>query len=272
MKSVDCSLGLLGAWSTNRHPSAANSRHIIGSWAAKSALQYFAVEYLVHLSWDHYDYFHDVISDLGARTKCGAAMCWSFVVMDLSLMALGTAAMVAASLITSPVLRVGGLHPKFLDEGKRVQKGLEKKRMRLTALVRLSLGLTGLALFGVGAFPDDYLEVPHRICTLAVIIGSVATLGMLWWLWRKPRPKTARGLLALAVVSIVGAVGFIVSSYVPGLFERLAVYGFIAGIFTMGIALTNGAHQPSADELVPGMDTRGDERGAGFRAQVRKSS
>lgn len=289
MKSVATrTLGLLGSWSTNRHPSPADSRHIIGSWAAKSALQYFAVEYLVHLTWNHYDYFQNVISALGARRCDIPAGCGSsFVIMDLSFMALGVGALVAASLITSTVLRVGGSYPKFLDEMTQSIKGHEKATdralvfrhlggehfgrplttpHRLTTAVRISMGVTGLALIGVGAMPDDYMPFGHNLSTSIVVVGSVATLTMLGLLWRKPRPKTAVAMLCLAAISAIGAVGFGFPALtqlifkldlnwgLTGLFERLVVYGFIFGLFGMGLALTNGAHQPSAEEVAAKME------------------
>lgn len=275
MNSVDTNIGLLGAWSTNRHPSAADSRHIIGSWAAKSALQYFAVEYLVHLTWNHYDYWHNVISDLGARhcdnaTNCGS----SFVIMDLSFMALGVGALVAASLITSTVLRVGGIFPKLVEESEsKSNLGRELGRLhRLTTTVRFSMGGTGVALIGVGAFPDDYLLFWHGLSTSIVVVGSVATLITLGLLWIKPRPKTAVGILGLAAISVVGAIGFGVPELArmffnqdlqwgwTGLYERLVVWGFIFGLFSMGLALTNGAHQPSAAEVAARQEEEATQR------------
>src|SRR5579859_1342754 len=103
---------LLDDWSLSRNPDPADSRHIIGSWAAKSMLQYVAVEYLVHLTWEDYDYSTNVVSDLGARgceDIAGHLLCrTSFAVADLSFMFIGLGAIVAAFLITSAVLRVGG--------------------------------------------------------------------------------------------------------------------------------------------------------------------
>ncbi|MFE4835877.1 DUF998 domain-containing protein [Arthrobacter sp. NPDC056691] len=265
MDSVaDTNIGLLGAWSTNRHPSAADSRHIIGSWAAKSALQYFAVEYLVHLTWNHYDYRYNVISALGARHCDNANNCGSsFVIMDLSFMVLGVGALVAASLITSTVLRVGGLFPKLIEESdSKNNHGRELDRLHgLTTAVRISLGVTGVALIGVGTFPEDYLLFWHVVSTSIVVVGSVATLITLGLLWLKPRPKTAFAILGLAAISVVGAIGFGVPELarvffsldlqwgLAGLYERLVVWGFIFGLFGMGLALTNGAHQPSAAEV-----------------------
>lgn len=201
-------------------------------------------------------------------------------------MALGVGALVAASLITSTVLRVAGSYPKFQSEaalsrqahpevvsrrtqifqhigGEHFGRKLSR-RHHLTTALRISMGLTGAALIGVGAMPEDYMRTGHLWSTGVVVVGSVATLTMLGVLWLPERPKTAAFLLILAAISVVGAIvlGATVmvsglgesTSWVPlGLFERFVVYGFILGMATMGLALTNGAHKPLLPASRPGV-------------------
>ena len=61
-------------------------------------------------------------------------------------MALGVGPLVAASLITSTVLRVGGVDPRFVEDATLSNENIGKKLVRLhrlTAAVRISMGAQG---------------------------------------------------------------------------------------------------------------------------------
>ncbi|WP_138413296.1 DUF998 domain-containing protein [Sinomonas gamaensis] len=103
---------------------------MIGSWAARSMVQYFFVERLVSVAWHHidhtkkapnnfidYDYSWNFVSDLGARgchildggTVYERWVCSPlFAVMNASFMLVGIGVFVAAALISATVLRAGG--------------------------------------------------------------------------------------------------------------------------------------------------------------------
>ncbi|WP_422933435.1 DUF998 domain-containing protein [Sinomonas sp. P47F7] len=276
----------LDSWSKGRNPSPADSRHLIGSWAAKSLLQYFAVEWIVFLSWSDYAYWRNVVSDLGARgchSVDGQTTCRSaFVAADLSFILIGVGVTVAALLITSTVLRVGGHsaeHEKELrlsraagqanlPATKRLirhlggeHEGRELTRAHhLTTATRFFMAVAGLAVVGVGVFPEDFYAADgmpwgHMISTAVFLVCAIVTLVLLGILWLRPRPVVARILLGLAAVASVGGTLFLIKTVAAiaghpevlgdftGLYERGVIYGFIVGMAVMGWALSSGAHR-----------------------------
>lgn len=200
----------------------------------------------------------------------------SFVAADLSFIFLGVGVIVAAVLITSTVLRVGGRYDKCLEQSslswterrtdatywKLLLRHLAGEhygreltgRHRLTTALRIVLGVTGLSLLGVGSIPEDYVGWAHNVSTAGFLVFSIATVVLLALLWREPRPKIAAFLRVVAIFMVVGGLVFLYAfigslagwdiSWVPaGLFERFVVYGFIAGMVTMGFTLSSGAHR-----------------------------
>lgn len=245
-------------WTAGPGSHPGDRRHMVGSWAAKSVLQYFAVEYLVMLSWTHYDYLFNMVSDLGAR-NCNdlvpTSLCpsSSFIVADLSFIFLGVGTMTAASLITTRVLRVGG---HVVDFKNVVADGRDR---RLTIWFRWFLGITGLALIGIGVFPEDYLRGLHIASTVVVLMCAIFSLALLGTIWRQPRPLTsivlfiaagvaAVGGLFLAGIALARLMNIDVSQLPGGFFERLVIYGFIFGVFVMGWTLSNAARRQTSKD------------------------
>ncbi|WP_336857337.1 hypothetical protein [Sinomonas albida] len=286
MSVISWAADQLDDWSKGRNPNPADSRHLIGSWAAKSLLQYFAVEWIVFLSWSDYAYLRNVVSDLGARgchSVDGQTTCRSaFVAADLSFILIGVGVTVAALLTTSTVLRVGGRFARHEEEArlsrsegstdltaaKRLIRHLggehEGRKLtrahHLTTATRCAMAIAGLAVVGVGAFPEDldgWGGVPwgHLISTSVFLVCAVLTLVLLGLLWLEPRPWPARILLALAGIATIGGALFLIKTVasmaghpevlgdLTGLYERGVIYGFIFGMAVMGWTLSSGAHR-----------------------------
>ncbi|WAH97788.1 DUF998 domain-containing protein [Arthrobacter sp. MMS18-M83] len=278
---------MLDSWSEGRRPSPVDSRHMIGSWAAKSLIQYFAIEYIVHLTIEHYSYWNDVVSKLGALACTGTGDKFTCheasVVTDLSFIGMGIGVLVAACLITSTVLRVGGKYDWFLkeyeDSMNESRKGLtyeqrlirhlngEHRGRELTkahkqaTVVRILLGITGIALIGIGAMPDDFAGIGHNIVTGTFVVTSLLSMIVLADLWRPERRKVAAFLDIISGIGIFGGVLFgikalgdayqwSIASAIPiGITERLVIYGFIVNLATMGFTLSSGARRHARRRL-----------------------
>lgn len=267
-------VGLLDNWSEERKPDCADSQHLIGSWAAKGLVQFIAFEYAVSLSWnwaidgkDNYSYLTNMISDLGA-TVCkddGRWLCsQAFVVMNVSFIYLGLGIIVAASLITSAVLRVAA-HPGELKALQDVDKGRRRisdgralwghiigvhSNRHLTApdhlafIVRVALFATGIGLVGIGIFPENLHHRLHPASLVILVVGTIVAMLSLGILWLS-ETNWSLFLIALAVISAVSAIimTWLDGFGVPGFYERVVVYAFIAGMVTMGLIVSHGAHK-----------------------------
>ncbi|MDQ4502271.1 hypothetical protein [Sinomonas sp. ASV322] len=279
-------------WTAARCPGLADTRHIIGSWAARSLLLYFVVERVAAVAWVDptrqpplnyvtYDYWQYFISDLGARgcqpRDVGSVYARNicsplFPMMDLSLISLGAGIVVAAALITSTVLRVGGHHERFKDattrptepgdvrisEARRVARHVVGEhfdhrvgwRHHVTNFTRFLMACAGASLVGVGAFPEDYNTPMHVYSTEAFLVCSVFTVLFLAVLWWTPRPFVAIAMFFTAIWASYGGYMLLALSwgwldpnhaYPRGWYERSVVYGFIAGMSILGLTLGSGA-------------------------------
>ncbi|MEA5456546.1 hypothetical protein SPF06_17605 [Sinomonas sp. JGH33] len=279
-------------WTAARCPGPADTRHIIGSWAARSLLLYFVIERVAAVAWVDptkpppsnyvtYDYAQYFISDLGARgcqpRDTGSIYARNicsplFPVMDLSLIFLGIGIVIAAALITSTVLRVGGHHERFREATARPvgdgAGGVSELRSigrhvlgehfghrvgwrhHLTNATRCFMGLAGVSLVGVGAFPEDYNTPMHVYSTEAFLACSVLTVLFVAVLWWTPRPVVSLAMIVSAGWATYGGAMLLALSwgwldpnhaYPRGWFERCVVYGFIVGMSILGLTLGSGA-------------------------------
>ncbi|WP_441437077.1 DUF998 domain-containing protein [Arthrobacter sp. M-10] len=203
-----------------------------------------------------------------------------FAVTDLSFIVLGFGAIFTALLITSTVLRVGGNFEKFIKEEReqsKIEDGIKKdhedakyaKDWRLlirhfggehygrkldwqnyfTFLFRAFMLIAGVALVGLGSFPEDFDQGVHNATTVTFLVAAVLALIALGIIWAKPRPWTAVLLLLAAITAAYGGVALLMvlnqdpPGFPHGFYERLVVYGFIAGVAIMGYTLARGAYK-----------------------------
>ncbi|MGO4187381.1 DUF998 domain-containing protein [Pseudarthrobacter sp. TAF60_1] len=263
MSKIERAVELLLPWKESRTPG--DARHTVAAWAARSLVQYFVIERLAIIMWGtmndahpHYRYSFNFISDLGATmcqpqdptTQYGRWVCSPlFPVVNLSFMFLGVGVIVTAALITGDVLKMAGrrLNPGEVRETKQPTAWQHKTRELTTQIMRVTLGIAGLGLIGVGSWPEDYNPTMHGNSTGAFLIFGVISLILLGFLWVRQDWISAAWIFTSAAVATVGGGMMLVLNHdnptpdaVLGTWERLVVYGFIAGMFFMGYTLSNG--------------------------------
>ncbi|MBB6406904.1 DUF998 domain-containing protein [Arthrobacter sp. AZCC_0090] len=259
MSFADRAVELLLPWRETRTP--ADARHVIASWAARSLVQYFVVERIAAIAWQtndvsttpptvtKYDYAFNFISDLGANAcqtqdfgaKYHRWICSPlFPVVDLSFIFLGVGVLIVAALITSEVLQCSG-------NQRQVADGQKKLKHLATHGVRLTMGAAGLGLIGVGAWPENDDPTMHGNSTGLFLIFAVISLVLLGYLWWKEQWTAAVWIFLFAIVAAWGGIGMLVLNHNDpdptaslGVFERMVVYAFIAGMFVMGYTLSIG--------------------------------
>jgi hypothetical protein len=279
MNRVNSWIELLGGWSLGRPPRTSDARHMIGSWAAKAMLSFIVFEWVVQLGWNGhstYSYAANYVSDLGA-VHCGdignpAAryVCSpSYAAMDLALIFIGVSVVVAACLITSPVLWIAA-HAGDLDQAYKGLLRAPHGKIRIrpsrfaivtTTIIRWSLALSGLAIFTIGAFPEDYPDGQqslgiHETGVRVLVAGIVVTLISIGVLWYK-RTDASLWFFGLAAVAGVSAVLLAFTSgttQLSGLFERGVIYSFIAGLVILGFMLSSAAQHEREGHLQPRTD------------------
>jgi hypothetical membrane protein len=243
---------------------------MLGSWAARAMLGFVIFEWVVQLGWKGhgaYSYVANYVSDLGA-TQCGDQgnppryVCSpSFAAMDLALIFIGVSVVVAACLITSPVLWIAA-HAGDLELAYRdVRRGEKGGKLRIehtafarvtTLVIRWSLVLTGLAIVLIGAFPEDYVSTVHVGAVgvlLAGIVISLAAIGVLWF----RRTNASIAFFVLAIVAVISAVSMVLypGSDLSGIFERGVIYSFVAGMAILGFMVSVAAHNERDGQLQP---------------------
>lgn len=271
MNKVNSWIELLGGWCLGRRPKTSDTRHMIGSWAAKAMLGFIVFEWVVQLGWkghSPYNYLANYVSDLGA-TQCqddgtpARYVCSpSFAAMDLALIFIGVSVVVSACLITSPVLWIAA-HAGDLDQTyKPLRRVALDGKFRFqptrfarvtTIIVRWSLAITGLAIFTIGAFPEDYLwfvHAPAVAVLLVAIVASLASIGVLWF----RRTNASLWFFGLAIIAIVSSLAMGLThgtTDLSGLFERGVIYSFVIGIAILGFKVSFAAHHERAGQLQP---------------------
>lgn len=162
-----------------------------------------------------YSFADDTVSDLGA-VGCAAAYCsprhalmnGSFVVFGV-LLALG-------ALLLAP--RTG-----------RLAAGL--------------LVVSGLSSVGVGLAPVDQDAALHGLVATPLFVAQPLALLALAWVLRGHR-AVGLGIAATAVVTVVGAVGFVVADggAGSGVLERLALWPVLAALAVVALTLASRPH------------------------------
>ncbi|WP_170286149.1 DUF998 domain-containing protein [Nocardioides rubriscoriae] len=165
-----------------------------------------------------YRFADDTVSDLGA-IGCDAAYCspWH-AVMNVSFVGYGV------------LLALGAL--------------LLAPRIGRTATVLLVVA--GLSSVGVGLAPVDQDAGLHTLVATPLFVVQPLALAVLARVLRHQR-GLARALLATAVVTAAGAVGFILRDGAAGAgaLERLAIWPVLAALAAVALTLRRGeAHTP----------------------------
>ncbi|WP_437770643.1 hypothetical protein [Arthrobacter sp. KNU40] len=278
MGRIKSAIELLDGWSEGEKPTTDDARHMIGAWASKAMLGFIVFEWVVQLAWQsygssHYNYFSNYVSDLGATT-CGYQNLdkpgerWvcspSFVAIDLALVFIGISVVVAACLITSPVLWIaahpGDLYSEYQGWRRKppdkdaetnaktnakapVGPGMFARVMTIT--VRVVMAVTGLAIATIGAIPEDFNPLLHDTAVRVLLVGICVTLVSIGILWFK-RTNWALFFIFLTVVSAASGITMGATngaSGLSGLWERGVIYSFIVGLATIGFMVTVGARQ-----------------------------
>ena len=269
MNKVSGWIELLGGWCLGRRPRTSDTRHMIGSWAAKAMLAFLVFEWVIQLGWlgfGQYSYLTNYVSDLGAirchvlqnpdRYVCSP----SSAVMDLALVFIGVSVVVSACLITSPVLWVAA-HPGDLDQTYRpLRRAAPNGKFRyqptrfarvMTIIVRWSLAMAGLAIFTIGTFPEDYIPSVHVTAVIilcAAIIAFLSSVGILWF----KRTNWSLSFFGLTfIASLSGLAMLLRASGLYGLIERGVIYPFVVGIAILGFKISVAAHHERAGGLQP---------------------
>jgi len=281
MNKVNSWIELLGGWCLGRRPRTSDTRHMIGSWAAKAMLSFIVFEWVVQLGWKGngtYSYASNYVSDLGAvhcdnvgnpaRYVCSP----SFAAMDLALIFIGVNVVVAACLITSPVLWIAA-HAGDLDDAyKAVRRDKTDGKIRMqptgfakvtTTIIRWSLAVTGLAIFAIGVFPEDYPNAGHTIgihdpAVVILSLGIFVTLVSIGVLWFR-RTDASLWFFGLAIVAGVSGLLMLLTggkTEFSGIFERGVIYAFIVGLAILGFMVSSAAHHERVGHLQPRPATR----------------
>ncbi|GAA2202454.1 DUF998 domain-containing protein [Sinomonas flava] len=232
-------------------------RLYLGAWSAVSVLQFFAAEAATIARWAGpapYSRRLGFISDLG-QVGCGLHgtrdICSPLhALMDFSFVLQGIGMVIAALLLTSPVLRVAAEWPAVLAE-RRLTAALVRTTPspashakvavpRLATLaVRLLLGAAGIGVAVVGLFPQDSVEAVHLAGATAYFLGGSSALVVLGLLWLRRTaaawPVLLLGATALTSTLVGGALQMRVPE--PGTLERLMGYPVTIGIAIVGAVL-----------------------------------
>ncbi|WP_215279591.1 DUF998 domain-containing protein [Arthrobacter sp. GN70] len=258
---------MLDGWSEGGDPTVNDSRHMVGSWAAKAASLFFVFEWAVHYDWtgaQPYNYGTNVVSDLGA-TGCAVASAsnctHSFVAMDLAFVSIGIGLFATSCLITSPVLWVGGHSGDLRNEYEKWRNPDPHAVLRgsagptgfvrtMTALCRWLLALTGVSLTIIGLVPENVIRQVHDSSVVALGIGMCLWLISMSVLWFK-RTYWVFAFILLAIIAGFGGWVLWHGTNAPGMYERFMIYPFIVGMAIMGIMITVGASRERRGMVEP---------------------